>query len=116
MGPYSWWPRVGPTRVMGTYSESKSRCELGSDTTDCGCREGTTVGDWVETPPALEREWNWGDRFEWGKNNFCGVAPMSMGVIGFWLLLPCLAVAWKEVREVMRATGATKHVELANIP
>ena len=43
----------------GGYGSTATGCALGSDTTDCGCRNGTTLADWVG-----EREYGWSDRWD----------------------------------------------------
>ena len=43
----------------GGSGSTATDCAFGSDTTDCGCRNGTTIADWVG-----EREYGWSDRWD----------------------------------------------------
>ena len=42
----------------GSGSSRSLYCDLGTDTADCGCRNGTTVGDWLvpARPPTASAE------------------------------------------------------------
>jgi hypothetical protein len=47
---------------LGSVSDTGSYCPLGSDTADCGCRNGTTVADWLTPPEERRQEYGWSDR------------------------------------------------------
>jgi len=81
---------------LGTEEYSKySYCPLGSDTADCGCRNGTTVADWL--PPLSGGGWS----ERWNANVYirptrspfmagrgmCGTATIFAGIS--LLFLPC---------------------------
>ena len=58
----------------GGLGATRRHCPLGSDTADCGCRNGTTVADWVSSQPLLGKQEDlWGERAGhngcWAKGN-----------------------------------------------
>ena len=95
-----------------------SYCPLGSDTADCGCRNGTTVADWLPPPELGPREYTWEDRAGhrgcWAKaSRQAGWDPLAAGVVGIhvpfyisvcvlglslWVLLRFLSTMCTEVR------------------
>ena len=86
-------------------------CPLGSDTTDCGCRNGTSIADWLP-PLELGREpdtYGWGDRHESGRG--CLMA-FYMACISLFTLLIALCVACREPSLTRRAPS-TRHRQLA---
>ena len=68
-------------------------CILGSDSADCGCREGATVGEWL----VQEYRDGWADR--WGANHGgppCWAA-FIMGIVSLLPLLIALRIACVEL-------------------
>ena len=70
----------------GGLSSASSYCPLGSDTADCGCRNGTTVADWLRL-----RQPGWGDRL-------AGYCPLSLFCVGC-SMVPGLLVVLCEMRD-----------------
>ena len=62
----------------GGLGSNSSLCPLGSDTADCGCREGSTVADWLPPPAEL----GWGDR--WYQ---CAEGGMGTWLCAFFALI-----------------------------
>lgn len=100
---------------LGSTGYQYNECPLGSDTSDCGCREGTTVADWL---PPLE-EYSWGDRSDVKAHggllyDSCGSTLISAGISLFcFLLLVVCAVPMQLVllqRQAKDAAGPTNLV------
>jgi hypothetical protein len=92
----------------GGRGASSNRCDLGSDTASCGCRNGTTLDDWgckrldsCRLAPAeleLARELDWSDRYD---VLACGGAVRT----ALFSLLPLLALLTVACRELVRMRG-----------
>jgi hypothetical protein len=77
----------------GGRDAASSHCNLGSDMTDCGCRNGTIIADWLNTSQ-LERdpyERSWGERGELGQCHAASRGPFYAGLAtGAIAVLMCL--------------------------
>jgi len=75
----------------------RSACPLGSDTIDCGCRNGTSIADWLSPLPegdmGRDHQYGWSDRWE----TYCGSV---VAVVQLCLALPTLlGTLWCVCRE-----------------
>ena len=91
---------------LGSAVPGYSNCPLGSDTIDCGCRNGTTVADWLP-PLDLMREYGWGDRLA-NAPMISGVSSSSCGPsligtnVALLSILCALCIMCKELAAIRR--------------
>eukprot|EP01052_Picozoa_sp_SAG31_P029353 SAG31_NODE_2911_length_4921_cov_2.526752_4_plen_180_part_00 len=71
----------------GGPGSGRTRCPLGSDTADCGCRNGTTIADWLN-PAQLDHGYSWADRFGAMRASGDSARTLTMMIFSLFFVLP----------------------------